>query len=113
MTDPARAFASSGWRDVDATGDAEFYLRYLDRAAASPALRAARQEIISALEVRPDSSVLDVGSGAGEFLIELAEAVPGVRTVGIDPSEYGQVPGGSGWAGRPVQPGRRGATGVP
>ena len=87
MTDPARAFTSSGWRDVDATGDAEFYLRYLDRAAASPALRAARREIISALEVRPDSSVLDVGSGAGEFLIEVAEAVPGVRAVGIDPSE--------------------------
>ncbi len=87
MTDPARAFTSSGWRDVDATGDAEFYLRYLDGAAAVPALRAARREIISALEVRPDSSVLDVGSGAGEFLIELAEAVPGVRAVGIDPSE--------------------------
>ena len=87
MTDPARAFTSSGWRDVDATGDAGFYLRYLDRAAASPALRAARREIISALQVRPDSSVLDVGSGAGEFLIEVAEAVPGVRAVGIDPSE--------------------------
>jgi cyclopropane fatty-acyl-phospholipid synthase-like methyltransferase len=87
MTDPARAFTSSGWRDVDATGDAGFYLRHPDGAAASPALRAARQEIISALEVRPDSSVLDVGSGAGEFLIELAEAVLGVRTVGIDPSE--------------------------
>jgi SAM-dependent methyltransferase len=86
MTDSARVFTSSGWRDVDATGDAEFYVRYLDRAATGP-LRAARREIINALDVRPDSSVLDVGSGVGEFLIELAEAVPGVRAVGIDASE--------------------------
>jgi len=86
MIDSARAITSSGWRHVDATGDAEFFVRYLDRAAAGP-LRAARREIINALDVRPDSSVLDVGSGVGEFLIELADAVPGVRAVGIDASE--------------------------
>jgi hypothetical protein len=96
MTDSARVFISSGWRGVDASGDAEFYVRYLDRAAAGP-LRAARREIISALDVRPDSSVLDVGSGVGEFLIELAEAVPG----------------GGGRDGGPVQCGRRGTPGLP
>lgn len=87
VTDPARVFTSSGWRDVDGAGNAEFYVRYLDRAAAAGPLRAARREIISALDVRPGSSILDVGSGVGEFLIELAETVPGVRAVGIDASE--------------------------
>ena len=81
MADEARApgMSSSCWRDVDA-GDAGFFVSYLDRAAG--ALRQARFQLAAALQVRPGCSVLDVGSGVGEFLIEQAIAFPGIRAVG-------------------------------
>jgi SAM-dependent methyltransferase len=44
-------------------------------------------EVMRQLELQPGSSVLDVGSGAGEFLIEAASSVELVRAVGIDISE--------------------------
>jgi ubiquinone/menaquinone biosynthesis C-methylase UbiE len=75
---------SSRWRTVDTTADAGFFVGYLDRAAVL--LRDARQEMIAAPEVFPGASVLDVGSGTGEFLIDVACTVANVRAVGIDPS---------------------------
>jgi SAM-dependent methyltransferase len=75
---------SAQWRGVDGTDDAGFFVAYLDRAAAS--LRAARLEAIRALDVPAGAAVLDVGCGVGEFLIELAGSLPGVRAVGIDAS---------------------------
>ena len=69
---------------MDRAGDPEFFIGYLDKAAAG--LRTARAAMTQALDVRPGHSVLDIGCGTGEFLIELAAAVPGVRAVGIDTS---------------------------
>jgi len=75
--------SSACWREVDA-GDPAFFVGYLDRAAAG--LREARLQAASVLGVQPGCSVLDVGSGIGEFLIELALAYPGVQAVGVDSS---------------------------
>jgi SAM-dependent methyltransferase len=75
--------SSSCWREVDA-GDAGFFVSYLDRAAG--ALRDARGQLAAALELRLGCSVLDVGSGVGDFLIEQATAFPGIRAVGVDAS---------------------------
>jgi ubiquinone/menaquinone biosynthesis C-methylase UbiE len=79
----APGLSSSCWRDVDA-GDAGFFVSYLDRAAG--ALRDARRQLAAALELRPGCSVLDVGSGVAEFLLEQAMAFPGIRAVGVDAS---------------------------
>ena len=81
---PPWGLDSSRWREVDTTDDAGFFVGYLDRAAVL--LRDARQEMMAALEVFPGASVLDVGSGTGEFLIDVACTVANVRAVGIDPS---------------------------
>jgi len=37
----------------------------------------------------PDSSVLDVGSGKGFMIHDMAEVIPGITVKGIDISEYG------------------------
>jgi SAM-dependent methyltransferase len=75
--------SSSCWRGLD-NGDPAFFVGYLDRATAG--LQQARREAAAVLEVLPGCSVLDVGSGTGEFLIELALAYPRVRAVGVDSS---------------------------
>ena len=69
---------------MDSTDNPEFFISYLDRAAAG--LRTARLAMIKALDVRAGHSVLDVGCGTGEFLIELASGVPDLRAVGVDSS---------------------------
>jgi len=76
---------SDHWQNVDATADPGSFAAYLDRGAAI--LRDSRMEVMRQLELQPGSSVLYVGSGAGEFLIEAASSVELVRAVGIDISE--------------------------
>ena len=76
---------SSQWRGLDTSGDSDSFVAYLDRAAVT--LREAREEVIQSLELNPGCSLLDVGSGAGEFVIEVAGSVEGVRAVGIDRSD--------------------------
>jgi SAM-dependent methyltransferase len=75
---------STHWRNVDNTPNPSSFVSYLDQAAAT--LHDKRLEIADLLEVSPGCSVLDVGSGAGGFLIELATRVDGVRAIGIDTS---------------------------
>lgn len=76
---------SEMWRGVDSADDPGFFVAYLDQAAAN--LEEIRREAIRSLEVKPGCSLLDVGSGAGEFLIDVARRVGGVRAVGIDASD--------------------------
>jgi SAM-dependent methyltransferase len=84
MPERAPHMDSSRWQDVDHAANPDAFVNYLDRGAAH--LRDARLETARALEVIPGCSVLDVGSGAGEFLIELAGSVENLRPVGIDAS---------------------------
>lgn len=48
---------------------------------------AQNMQAIDALEVAHDHHVLDIGSGPGRSIAELASRAPGGRIVGIDPSE--------------------------
>jgi len=75
---------STHWRDVDESADPETFVDYLDRAAA--VLQESRRETMRMLAVAPGCAILDVGCGAGEFLIELATSVTNVRCVGVDAS---------------------------
>ncbi len=84
MPDDASGLNSRHWQQVDRADSPEFFIAYLDKAATG--LRTARVAMMRALDVSPGHSVLDIGSGTGEFLIELAGAVPGLRAVGIDSS---------------------------
>lgn len=84
MTDRTPHMKSSGWQNLDDAANPDTFVGYLD--AAATILRKARLDTVRALEVTSGCSVLDVGSGAGEFLIELAGSVENVRAVGIDAS---------------------------
>ena len=77
--------ASSGWREVDASGDAEDMMSYLDRAAtATSALRA---ESFSLLRLTEGGIVMDAGCGTGVAALELADLVgPSGLVHAIDPS---------------------------
>lgn len=77
-------FRSESWRSVDKIDDPATFVADLDRNADT--LRETRLNLIRLLEVRTGSSVLDVGSGTGEFLIEVAR-MQKVRAVGVDSSE--------------------------
>jgi SAM-dependent methyltransferase len=84
MPEDGAGLDSSKWRAVDTTGDAEFFVGYLDLAAGL--LRDARRETLRALQLFPGATVLDVGSGTGEFLIDVTCSIQDVRAVGIDSS---------------------------
>lgn len=42
------------------------------------------REIVATAKIRTDDRVLDIGTGRGFLAIEIAKAVPGSRTIGID-----------------------------
>ena len=76
---------SGAWRGVDASGEADDMIAYLDRAATvTSALRA---ESLSLLHLAPGAVVLDAGCGTGVAAVELAELVGAAgRIHAIDPS---------------------------
>ncbi len=76
---------SRRWQGIDATGEADGFIDYLDQAAVQ--LRELNQELLRAAEVTPGCSVLDVGCGTGDMLIGLAMSVDGLQGFGIDASE--------------------------
>jgi ubiquinone/menaquinone biosynthesis C-methylase UbiE len=73
------------WQDLDAAGVGSPAARYLDAAAA--AIAAPRLRSHELLGVELGATVLDVGSGTGIALREIAEIVgPDGTVVGLDPS---------------------------
>ena len=85
MNEANKPAVSGQWQHIDQTGSANSFAAYLDRGATL--LREERLQLTRLLEFEPGCSVLDVGSGAGEFLIEAASSVEDIRAVGIDVSE--------------------------
>ena len=76
---------SEGWRDVDASGDADDMITYLDRAAA--ATSTLRAESLALLRLTAGAVVLDAGCGTGVAATEIAELVgPSGFVHAIDPS---------------------------
>ncbi len=68
-----RVFDPSGFSDVDATGAASTYVRYLE--GADSQLRGLSRERYALLELHPGDHVLDVGCGLGHNARELAGLV--------------------------------------
>ena len=80
-----RATPSATWRAVDASGDANDMISYLERAAS--ATSALRAESLELLRLYPGATVLDAGCGSGVAAVEVAELVGEEgRVHAIDPS---------------------------
>ena len=61
-------------------------LTHADLPFANPLSSADIDAQIAALELPEGARVLDIGSGAGELLVRIAAAHPGVHTIGIEPA---------------------------
>lgn len=80
--DPATAFSR-----VDDTPEPEMLVRGMDETARWEAVRELRAQTAAWLAVAPGASILDVGCGPGDVVIDLARAAgPSGRAVGIDAS---------------------------
>jgi ubiquinone/menaquinone biosynthesis C-methylase UbiE len=83
--DERSPIVGAGFSDVDSTGNAAGYVRYLDRSA--ELFRARKRASHALLELKPGDAVLDVGCGPASDVFEL-EAIVGLtgRAVGVDAS---------------------------
>ena len=73
---------------VDATGEADTFLAFLDRVDAIPETMSRRRRSFDRLALRPGMVVADIGCGTGTAARELAALVdPGGRAHGFDISE--------------------------
>ena len=77
-----------GFSTVDATGEADQFIAYLDAADHLPIIVDLRARVVDALKLRPGECLIDVGCGTGTALFQLSGLVgPGGRAVGIDVSD--------------------------
>lgn len=73
--------------DQAAAEDLRRQILWLDHRAADPAVRQLRDWALSGLALRPGQRVVDVGSGTGDDVRELADRVaPGGEAIGIEPN---------------------------
>jgi ubiquinone/menaquinone biosynthesis C-methylase UbiE len=78
---------ASGFDNVDASSDPEYFVRWLEYAAGMAYFEAAKLRTYQVLELPAGASVLDVGCGLGQDVQALARLVgPGGRAVGVDSS---------------------------
>jgi len=78
----------SGFDKVDAAVDRQFYLDYLDTLTSLDFAKVYKQQTFVAMNVKPGHTVLDVGCGTGDDVIQLAKLVgENGRAFGIDVSE--------------------------
>ena len=61
-------------------------LAHVEHPVAAPVSEARVGQLLSRLALAPGASVVDLGCGAGAWLIHLARTAPGVRLVGVDTS---------------------------
>jgi ubiquinone/menaquinone biosynthesis C-methylase UbiE len=74
--------------DVDRTGDADFFVRFLDRGNSLPDIVRAKPVILDGLRIRDGQHVADFGCGMGADVFEIAQIVgPAGSVVGVDVSE--------------------------
>ena len=71
--------------DVDSTGEAEMFARFLEQVESAPSVVARRQRSFDLLALRDGDAVADVGCGLGTAARELAAR--GARAYGFDASE--------------------------
>ncbi|MDB5074183.1 MAG: UbiE/COQ5 methyltransferase [Chloroflexi bacterium] len=85
-----RPASHADWAAIDATDDPEFFVRFLDssRVAAIQAAKRDPAAFFSYLDLKPGSSILEVGCGLGDMARALAPLVGAAgRVVGVDNSE--------------------------
>lgn len=75
----------SGFSDVDSSPDPDAFVRFLDQRSATPFFIDNRAARLARLQLAPDSRVLEVGCGVGDFTRDLQSAVGASgRIVGLD-----------------------------
>jgi ubiquinone/menaquinone biosynthesis C-methylase UbiE len=80
--------AAAGFRNVDRTGDAGHYVRFLEGASGVEQVRLLKRRSYELMQVQVGQQVLDVGCGLGDDVRALAALVgPSGRAVGVDASE--------------------------
>jgi ubiquinone/menaquinone biosynthesis C-methylase UbiE len=85
--EPERDVAT-GFRNVDRTGDAGYYVRFLERATGVERIRELKRHSYELMQVQPGQHVLDLGCGLGDDARALAAVVGSTgRAVGVDVSE--------------------------
>src|SRR5215831_3484308 len=89
MSDKPGGYAGLNRFDrVDATGEAETFLEFLDRVEALPETQARRRRSFDRLALRPGMAVAEIGCGSGTAARELAALVgPRGKVHGFDISE--------------------------
>lgn len=83
MSEPVR----EGFVDVDDAEDPNAFIAYLDEADTLPLIQQLRRAAAERLALQPGEAIVDVGSGTGTALAELAASVgESGRAVGVDAS---------------------------
>jgi ubiquinone/menaquinone biosynthesis C-methylase UbiE len=74
--------------EVDKTGDPDFFIRFLDQGNALPDIQRSKAIILDGLRLRDGQSVLDIGCGTGDDVVDIARSVsPSGSITGVDVSE--------------------------
>jgi ubiquinone/menaquinone biosynthesis C-methylase UbiE len=74
--------------DVDRTGDADFFIKFLDRGNSLPDIVRSKRIILDGLQLRDGQHIADVGCGMGADVFEIARIVGSSGSVvGVDFSE--------------------------
>ncbi len=77
-----------GFTAVDKTGDAAFFIRFLDEAAAQPSFQAYKQRSFTLLDAGEGRRILEIGCGTGDDARALAALVqPGGAITAVDSSD--------------------------
>jgi ubiquinone/menaquinone biosynthesis C-methylase UbiE len=74
--------------EVDRTGDADFFIRFLDQGNTNPYIQQSKPIILDGLHLREGLRVLDVGCGTGTDVVDIARRVGSSgAAIGVDISE--------------------------
>ena len=77
-----------GFTAVDQTGDAAFFIRFLDEAGGEPSVQAYNRHRFTLLDARPGRSILEIGCGTGDDARTLAALVrPDGEVIAVDSSD--------------------------
>jgi SAM-dependent methyltransferase len=75
----------SAFQDIDRSSDPSYWIAFLDALSDREEIRSGRRQALETMALREGGAVLDVGSGAGDMLLQLSIAVGASgRALGVD-----------------------------